>query len=85
MVYGTAGNDGKLLHESDATSPDPSNPHGLSRVNFENAVTAAGACVIRPGWVYGGNGGHYNGVFFKNLDLKTNTITIKGKGEKRYR
>ena len=84
MVYGTAGDDGHLLHETDVPLPDAEHPHGIPRYHFENAVLAAQGCVVRPSWVYGGSGGNSNSFFFDNLHLVTGTITIKGKGEKRY-
>jgi len=84
MTYGTAGEDGRLLDETVQPVPNKENPHGLARKLFEDKVVAAGGTVVRPGWVYGLTGGHYNGLFFNQIDPANNTVTIKGMPDKRY-
>lgn len=39
---------------------------------------------LTPGWIYGGNGGPYMSMYFNAFDLATNTVTIKGRGDKRF-
>lgn len=86
MSYGTAmdGAEAPLLNEQSQRKPSPSNANGAPRVAFEDSVLARGGVVVRPGWVYGRGGGHYNKFFFDGVDAANNTATITGRGNVRY-
>jgi len=51
------------------------------RAALERKIIAAGHVALRPGWVYGGNGGHYAAPWFK-LDSKEGDLVLKGKPDK---
>jgi len=85
MVYGTAGLSlSRLLTEDDPPVPDPHHLHGAPRVMLEEKFRKAGAVIIRPGWVYGLNGGQSDAFFFGQINTEKKTVTIKGRGDKSY-
>jgi len=85
MTYGIAGDKREEpLDETVEPQPFPTNAHGLPRKLFEERVMAQKGEVVRPGWVYGGTGGTYNGIFFGQVDVINSTVTFKGRPDKRF-
>jgi len=89
MVYGGAGkNRSTPLDETVEAEPPPGHVVGAARKKYENQVLGSTQylhpVVVRPGWIYGGQGGHYVNYFFSRFDVATATINIKGRPDKRY-
>jgi nucleoside-diphosphate-sugar epimerase len=82
MTYGKA----SMRPVDETTMPQPVSQSLLQRQQFEEKVLAnkdVHGCVIRPGWVYGGDGGPYLGMFF-GLDPAAPSLKIVGRRDRRW-